>query len=165
MEVPKRRRQNTIGARYIQGSIIDDHYEEIIENILGLEDEDIKKIEQLSNTAFIFKLDEFQYNRICNDYAYKFMHIDEYTTVIIEDISSYETKIKVNGNSLAIEEREIIKIFSEYGNIKRHYYRGKFNVKYFQKRDTGTLILHMELDKPIPSSLFIKDSRTFLYTT
>ena len=47
MEVPKRRRQNTIGVRYIQGSIIDDHHEEIIENKLGLKDEDIKKIEQL----------------------------------------------------------------------------------------------------------------------
>ena len=163
MEIPKRRRQNTIGVRYIKGSIIDEHYEEIIENKLGLKDEDIKKIEELNPTTFIFKLDEHEYNRICDEYAYKFIHIDEFTVILIEDISSYVTKVKVNGNSLDIEESEIMRILSEYGYIKRHYYKGKYNVKYFQKRETGMLILHMELDKPIPSSFFIKDTRTFLY--
>ena len=65
MEIPKRRRQNIVGIKYVKGVIIDDHYEQIIISILGLRDEDILKIEELSYTRFIFKLDQDNYESIC----------------------------------------------------------------------------------------------------
>ena len=58
MLIPKRKRQNTIGVKYVKGVIKDEHYVKVIETILGLRDEDILKIEEFSTTKFLFQLDK-----------------------------------------------------------------------------------------------------------
>ena len=163
MFIPKRRIINTIGVKYVQGNIKDKHYEQIIEDTLKLGDEDILKIEEINTTYFAFKVQRQVYERICNEEAYKFIRLDADSNVIIEDISSYETEVKIQYFGLEIEEADIIQIFSAFGDIKHHYHRARPNVKYFLGRQTGRMVLKMELNKPIPSALYIKDTNTYIH--
>ena len=163
MVIPKRRITNTIGVKYIQGNIKDKHYEQIIEDTLKLGDSDILKIEEVNTTYFAFKVQKQIYERICNEEACKFIRLDAASNVIIEDISSYETEVKIQYFGLEIEEADIIQIFSAFGDIKHYYHRARPNVKYFLGRETGRMVLKMELNRPIPSALYIKDTNTYIH--
>ena len=63
MFIPKRRRQNSIGVKYVQGIIKDEHYEQIFETILGLNDEDILKIDEVNTKHFTFKVEQYIYEK------------------------------------------------------------------------------------------------------
>ena len=163
MEIPKRRRQNIVGIKYVKGVIIDDHYEQIIISILGLRDEDVLKIEELSYTRFILKLEQDNYERICRDHAYKFIELDEESVIMLEDISSYTTEVRIHSIPLDITQNEVLAIFNLFGSIKRFYYRGKPGVRFFQRRETGRMTILMEINDPIPSSLFIRDTNSYIH--
>ena len=163
MEIPKRRVTNTIGVKYVQGKIKDNHYEQIIENILNLRDEGILKIEEVNSTYFTFKVERPLYERISNDETCKFIRLDADSNIIIEDISSYETEVKVQYFGLELEEADIIQIFSTFGVIKHYYHRARPNVKYFLGRETGRMIIKMELNRSIPSALYIRDTKTYIH--
>ena len=157
MLIPKRKRQNTIGVKYVKGVIKDEHYVKVIETILGLRDEDILKIEEFSTTKFLFQLDKENYENVCRNHICKFITLDEDSIIMVEDISSYNTEIYVTNIQFDITEEEVLQILKSYGKIKNHYYRGKQNIKYFQGRGTGRMTAIMELHSPIPSALYIKD--------
>ena len=157
MLIPKRKRQNTIGVKYVKGVIKDEHYVKVIETILGLRDEDILKIEEFSTTKFLFQLDKENYENVCRNHICKFITLDEDSIIMVEDISSYNTEIYVTNIQFDITEEEVLQILKSYGKIKNHYYRGKQNIKYFQGRGTGRMTVIMELHSQIPSALYIKD--------
>ena len=70
------------------------------------------KIEEVNIYRFKFKLSQENYERICNNYAYKFISLDRDSTIMLEDISSYnKTEIRVSGISLDITEDEVRTIF------------------------------------------------------
>ena len=152
MIIPKRRRLNTIGVNYVKGVIKDEHYEQVIDNILGLRDEDILKIEEFSPTKFLFQVDKANYENVCNNHVCKFITLDEDSIIMVEDISSYKTEVFVTNIQFDITEEEVLKILENYGTIKNHYYRGKQNVRYFQRRGTGRMTVIMEFQSPIPSA-------------
>ena len=52
----------------------------------------------------------------------------------------------------------ILFIFKIYGTIKNHFYRGKHSVKYFHGRETERMTVIMEINRHIPSALYIKDT-------
>ena len=115
MNIPKRRITNTIGVKYVQGKIKDKHYEQIIEDILKLTDTDILKIEEVNTTYFSFKVQKQLYERICSEEAYKFIRLDADSNIIIEDLSSYETEVKIQYFGLKLDVAVIIQIFSTFG--------------------------------------------------
>ena len=149
---------NTIGVKYLKGVIKDEQYETIIENILGLRDEDILKIEEFNSTRFLFQVNKGNYDNICNNHVCKFLTLDEDTIIMVEDISSYKTEIFVSNIKFDMTEEEVLKILEKYGTIKNHYYRGKQSVKYFHGRGTEHMTVIMELQSHIPSALYIKDT-------
>ena len=56
MVPPIRRRVNTIGIRYVAGSVKKNHYRRIFEDILGVRDEEIIAIAEHDKSHFIFQL-------------------------------------------------------------------------------------------------------------
>ena len=119
MFIPKRRRMNTIGVKYLKGVIKDEHYEIIIENILGLRDEDILKIEEFnSSTRFIFQVNKGNYEYICNNHVCKFITIDVDTIIMVEDISSYKTEVFVSNIKFDMTEDEVLKILEHMELLK-----------------------------------------------
>ena len=97
MIIPKRRRVNTIGVKYVKGVIKDEHYDIVIESILGLNDEDILKIEESTSTRFLFQLGKENYDYVCSNHVCKFLTLDEDSIIMIEDISSYKPEVNVSG--------------------------------------------------------------------
>ena len=158
MIIPKRRRVNTIGVKYVKGVIKDEHYEQIIETILGLRDEDILKIHESASTRFLFQLNKVNYDYVCKHHVCKFLTLDEDSIIMIEDISSYKTEVYISGIRFDISEEEVLNILGNYGIVKNHYYRGKNNVKYFLRRGTERMTVIMELHRSIPTALYIKDT-------
>ena len=158
MIIPKRRRVNTIGVKYVKGVIKDEHYEQVIEKILGLQDEDILKIHESATTRFLFQLNKVNYENVCKNHICKFLTLDEDSIIMIEDISSYKTEVYVTGIRFDIAVEEVLSILENYGTIKNHYFRGKHNVKYFQRRETESMTAIMELHSSIPTALYIKDT-------
>ena len=164
MHIPKRKKHNTIGVKFVQGIIKDEHYQKIIEGILSLTDEDILKIAELNYTHFMFKVSTENYNRICRENIDRFFRLDEETNIIIQDLSNYSTEVSVFNIGLELEAEDIVKILKLFGVIERkYYYRQRPNVNYFAARGTGRMILRMELKESIPSTIYIKDTCSYIH--
>lgn len=57
MPIPKLRRINTIGIRYIRGERRREEYDKILADHLGLDDAEILRIGEVNNKRFFVKLD------------------------------------------------------------------------------------------------------------
>ena len=163
MEPPRRKRRNTIGIKFVKGTIKDVHYRKVFEDVLHIRNEHILKIQEYNNTHFMFKVGPENYKMICRDFANKFYPLDEETSIMVEDISNYSTEVRVSNIGLELETDEVLYILSLYGDIHSYFYRTRPNVEYFNDRETGRMTIKMDVKKEIPSTLFIKDTHTLLH--
>ena len=99
MAIPKIKRYNSIAVRYIKGEIKIDHYVKIIEDILGIPEDEIAGLCQVGNKRFIVKVTTAaMYKYLCNHFVVQEeIVIDGNHTVIIDDLSTYKNRIKVKG--------------------------------------------------------------------
>ena len=58
MGEPLLKKENTIGINYVRGLIQDWHYETIIEEILGVPENEIEGIDDRGNSIFLFKVNK-----------------------------------------------------------------------------------------------------------
>ena len=56
MEQPILIRKNEIGVTYVRGEIENDHYENIIETILGVPESEVQAIDDRGTVRFIFQV-------------------------------------------------------------------------------------------------------------
>ena len=112
----------------------------------------------------MFKVSTENYNRICRENIDRFFRLDEETNIIIQDLSNYSTEVSVFNIGLELEAEDIVKILKLFGVIERkYYYRQRPNVNYFAARGTGRMILRMELKESIPSTIYIKDTCSYIH--
>ena len=118
MPIPKLRRINTIGIRYLRGERRREEYDKILADHLKLEDEEIIRIGEVNNKRFLVKLDCYEtYMKIINDFSDKPQKIDEETIVMIDDVCSYQTKVTVRQVPFEITQDHLYMIFGSYGKV------------------------------------------------
>ena len=110
MEIPKRKRVNTLGIRYLKGTIKDSHYDMILGNFLGLVKADIVALDERDNMHILFKVaTEETYNRICNEKTFENIEVGQNEAIaVVEDISSYHTKVLIRNIPFEISCDEIL---------------------------------------------------------
>ena len=159
MDDPVLLRENTIGITYKAGEIKDDHYENIIEKILGVSETDVVGIDDRGATRFLFEVrDNETYDRICEQFTGKDISIDQFNVIQVDDISSYGTRIEISRVPFAIDNNMLKIILQKYGEIYKcqNYYR-KFG-KYNELDKTGDRIVWMKPFSHIPQQLEFKNS-------
>ena len=159
MEDPVQIRENTIGITYNAGEIQDDHYENIIEKILGVSETDVVGIDDRGTTRFIFEVrNNKTYDRICEQYTGKDISIDQFNVIQVDDISAYGTRVEISRVPFAIDNNMLKIILEKYGEIYKcqNYYR-KFG-KYSELDKTGDRIVWMKPFDHIPQQLEFKNS-------
>ena len=166
MVVPKRKRVNTIGIRYVTGSVMNHHYKKIFDGILGVHNSEIIAISERNNTHIIFKLSTSEtYDRICANYTYECIDVDVGHSIVIDDISSYDTVVNVRLIPFEVSSGDMLQILGEYGTVKHRYYRSKYNNEYFQSKKTDRMCIIMSIEKPIPSTIFVVEADDYIYLT
>ena len=164
MVVPKRKRVNSIGIRYVAGFVKNYHYKKIFEEILGVHNAEIIAIAELDNRHFIFQLSTREtYDRICATYTYERIDVDVGHSIVIDDISSYDTVVNVRKIPFSVISVEMLQILEKYGTVKHRYYRSKYNNAYFQSRKTDRMCINMSIDRPIPSTIDVVKADEYIY--
>ena len=87
MVIPKLRRVNTIGIRYIRGERRREEYDKILADHLGLEDDEILRIGEVNNKRFLVKLDSAEtYKRIIDEFSVHPQVIDDNIKIVVDDV-------------------------------------------------------------------------------
>ena len=126
MEGPKRKRKNTIGVRYVQGFLKNEHFRIILKDMLKLSTANIVALDERDNRHFLFKVSSEEiYDEICSVYTYRTYNVDHESAVIIEDISSYHTKVGITNIPFEVTDTEIVEILENYGKVDKAHYRAR----------------------------------------
>ena len=159
MEQPILIRKNEIGVTYVRGEIENDHYENIIENILGVPESEVQAIDDRGTVRFIFQVNSTErYNDICEKFTGKDISINDYCVIQVDDISCLGTRVDLSRVPFAINNDMLEIMLGKYGTVYKcqNYYR-KFG-KYTKLNNSGDRIVWMKLNEHIPQSLKIKHS-------
>ena len=157
MEQPILIRKNEIGVTYVRGEIENDHYENIIETILGVPESEVLAIDDRGTVRFIFQVNSAErYNDICEKYTGKDISINDYCVIQVDDISCLGTRVDLSRVPFSINNDLLKIILGKYGEVYKcqNYYR-KFG-KYTKLNNSGDRIVWMKLNEHIPQSLKIK---------
>lgn len=96
-------RVNTIGIKYIQGACIEDHYEKIIEEILGIKEEWLVGLADQGKKGFWLKLStDEQYRNICATFLGRKLPVVPGCVMIVEDLSSYRLRVSTASAAAAV---------------------------------------------------------------
>lgn len=164
MSAPRLKRTNTIGIRYLEGSSrYEDDYPLILDETLGINDNELEGISELGKNRLIVKLNSSErYDEICEVYCGIEIAVTEDIKIKVEDLSTYRSYVTVRNVPFEMSDYMLTDIFSKYGNVnyvKRNTrnqgrYRGIFN---------GERTVSMDITRPIPSFLFIECARVYIY--
>ena len=165
MAAPRVKRLNTIGIRYLEGERVDDDLPLILDVTLGINDEDFTGISNSGKDRVMVKLrNQMTYDELCLRFANETLDIedgDRKLKVRVEDLSTYRTKVIVRNVPFELTDFMLRDILVDYGEVHRinqctrQYgrYKGILN---------GERWVEMEVKRPIPSSLFIQCTRTYI---
>lgn len=87
-------RVNTIGIKYIQGACKHEHFEKIIEEILGIKEEWLVGLADHGKRGFLIKLStDEQYRNVCANFLGRKIPVVPGCVIIVEDLSSYRIRV------------------------------------------------------------------------
>ena len=163
MAVPLIKRVNTIGVKYTKGEFRESQLGEIIENILEIAEGEVAGISVMGKFRFMIKVSTFErYNEIGENYVGQVVSIDESCEIRIEDVSSYKNRVRMKFVPFELNNdalRMLLERFGKVENVVSCYRRqGKY-----KGVPTDERIAWMIVEHPIPSSLFVKDTQTYIH--
>ena len=90
---PQLRRYNTVGVRYIQGLRRDEHYEEIIENILKIPEDEVAGLAERGDKQMMIKVtSKERYDEICYSYLHQKFLVASGCEIQVMDLSCKTTE-------------------------------------------------------------------------
>ena len=163
MGFPKLRRVNTVGIRYTTGQRDESHYFQIINNILGVSRDQIYGIAVMGPKQIMLKLHTFfVYNRLVKEFVGKKITLDNEHEIELEDLSTYKNRVRIQKVPMEIEDDTLKCLLERFGtveNISTTYKKfGEYDRMFSDER-----VAWMIVEFPIPSSLYIKDTETYIY--
>ena len=163
MVIPKIKRVNTIGIRYVNGEVKEEHYVKIIKDTLGIQDDEIFGLGDWSKKRFVVKVKtSTRYAYIVENFVGQEIVLDENNTILIDDVSSYKNRVVVKYVPWEFDNNVLKNILGRYGRVeniinctwKSGDYKGVLN---------GEKIVWMVVEEPIPSSLFINETQSYFH--
>ena len=115
--VPLLKRVNTIDVRYVEGNRDEDHYEKIVEEILGVsEDELIGFDDEIpgSKQLMIKVSTAAKYKYICDNLIGEKFTVASGHVIQIEDLSSYRVRVILSGVPFELTNDSVSKLLSNY---------------------------------------------------
>ena len=163
MGFPTLKRENTVGIRFTKGKVEDPHYRAIIYHTLDVEDNKVFGMAAMGDKKFMLKLSTWgTYNRIVKDFVGREFIIGDDNEFEIDDLSTYKNRVRVTKVPFEMSDNELRKLLERYGKVENINTSFK---KFADYKDiySDERIVWMVVEFAIPSSLFIKDSETFMY--
>ena len=163
MGVPELKRVNTIGVNYEKGDFKDQHFRNIIENILGVPENEVLGIDTRGTARFIVKVSsKNRYENICKNYTGRDYVLDHHHVIRFEDISSYGTRIQVSRVPMEIDNETLSKVFSKFGEVLSCHEYFRIIGDYSNLTLTGERVVYMNINQDIPNTLFIKQIKNHI---
>ena len=150
-------RENCIGIQYNKGLVQQFHYDLILNDILGIPDNELEGIDNRGNDRWIFQVtSKERYNKICENFTGKDISIGHNGWIQVDDISSSGTRIEISCVPFSISNQQLSGMLSKYGEVYKcqNYYRTFW--RYSNLNSTGDRILWMKLREHIPQSINIR---------
>ena len=117
MYEPELKRENTIGINFIEGCCEEELYEIIIEETLGIPEDEVEGIDDRGKAKFIFKIttnDRFEYT--CANFIGWNINIRRGYTVQVEDVSTYKTRVSLTNVPFEMNNDLVKELFEKYGS-------------------------------------------------
>ena len=90
-------RENCIGIKYNRGLLQQFHYELILDDILGIPDEEIVGIDDRGNDRWIFQVNsKARYDAICEKFTARDILVANNCWIQVDDISSPGTRVEIS---------------------------------------------------------------------
>ena len=90
-------RKNCIGINYNVGEIKEYHYEKIIENLLGVPEDEVEGIDDRGSARFLFQVStKKRYDLICESFTGRDITLETRCIIQVDDISSYGTRVETH---------------------------------------------------------------------
>ena len=168
--LPQLMRRNTIGVRYIEGNRNEDHYEKIIEEILEISEDELYGLDDEvpgTKQIMIKVTKSAKYNFICDNLLDKHFTVAPGHVIQIEDLSSYRVRVVLDFVPFELTNECLFNLLENYGEVGRvdyirKTYRNERNKK-FSKAIQRRRVAYIRLNKPIPSSLYLNQTNTYIY--
>ena len=165
MVVPKVKRTNTIGIRFTKGERSDEILEKIIEDKLGIPVHELAGIMNCGLKKYMVRVRSDQmYKHLCDRYVGYTIRVDSNHEIEIDDLSSYKDRIKVMRVPFEIPTGSLKDFMSRYGKVDNVIMCSKREGK-FKGVPTGEAIVWMSITTPIPSSVWIVETQTNMFTS
>ena len=151
MYEPELKRENTIGINFIEGCCEEELYEIIIEQILGIPEDEVEGIDDRGNTRFIVKVtsgERFEYT--CSNFIGRNIRIRSGYIVQVEDVSTYKTRISLTNVPFEMNNEMVKELFERYGKVVKCQYQFPRNLGNIKGLKTGYRSVWMEVSHPIP---------------
>ena len=150
-------RENCIGIKYNSGLRQQFYYELVLDDILGIPDEEIEAIDTRGKDKWIFQVkSKEKYDNICEKFTGRDISLGNNCWIQVDDISSPGTRVEISCVPFSITNKQLSGMLRKYGEIYKcqNYYR-TFD-RYNKLKSTGNRIMWMKLHDHIPQSLNIK---------
>ena len=120
MTEPELPKTNTIGITYNEGSIKPEHYERIIEQILGVPEEELYGIDERGDTRFIFKVTtDVRYDNICENFLGKEIEVETGFKIQVDDISANKTRVCISRVPFEVSNPMLHDVFTKFGKVHK----------------------------------------------
>ena len=119
-------RQNCIGIHYNRGHIQQFHYELILDDILGIPDNELEGIDDRGIDKWIFQVkSEKRYDTICEKFTGRDILLGNNCWIQVDDISSPGTRIEISCVPFSVSNQQLSRMISKYGEVYKcqNYYR------------------------------------------
>ena len=118
-------RQNCIGIHYNRGHIQQFHYELILDDILGIPDNELEGIDDRGIDKWIFQVkSEKRYDTICEKFTGRDILLGNNCWIQVDDISSPSTRIEISCVPFSVSSQQLSHMISKYGEVykcQNHY--------------------------------------------
>ena len=119
MGLPKLKRVNTVAIRFTKGERSDAHYLEIIENMLGVERNEIFGLAEMGPKKFMIKFKTFYTNnRIVTSFGGKSIRMDDDHEFVVDDLSTYKNRVRVQKVPFGMDDSTLKALLERYGKVE-----------------------------------------------
>ena len=163
MVVPVLPRVNTIGIRFTKGTKTDALLDKIIDEKLGIPVHELAGMANYGPTKHFIKVHTRQmYEHLVTRYVGYPIRLDRNNEFEVDDLSSYKDRVKITRVPFEMSHDDLKSFLENYGQVDRLIMCMCRERKY-RNIPTDEAIAFMNVNNPIPSSLWIRETQQYMY--
>ena len=139
--------------------------EKIIEEILNISEYEVAGLVKRNDKQLMIKVTtKEKYNEICYNFSHRKIPVAADHVIQVEDISTFRIRVLVRDVPLEVNNDTLKELLEKFGEVSKiSYMRKKYKCNKWNNVATDRRIVWMTLEHPIPSSLYINQTKTYIY--